>query len=63
VDNVDSGIFCTVDLIKLSSDGPAALSRNGEASMDRLERGFAVMTMTSFFVLIGAATWLMVLPV
>jgi hypothetical protein len=31
--------------------------------MDRLERSFAVMTMTSFFVLIGAATWLMVLPV
>ena len=28
--------------------------------MDRIERGFAVMALTSFFVLIGAMTWLMV---
>jgi hypothetical protein len=28
--------------------------------MDRIERGFAITAITSFFVLIGAMTWLMI---
>jgi hypothetical protein len=31
--------------------------------MDRFEQSFAVTAMTSVLVLIGAAAWLMVLPV
>ena len=27
--------------------------------MDRIEQGFAITALTSFFVLIGAMTWLM----
>jgi hypothetical protein len=29
--------------------------------MDRIEQGFAVTAITSFFVLMGAMTWLMVI--
>ena len=35
-----------------------AYTAAGEASMDLIERGFAVTALTSFFVLLGAIAWL-----
>jgi hypothetical protein len=45
----------------LLKNGSRGLGPRGEDfPMDRIEQGFAVTAITSFFVLIGAVTWLMV---